>query len=223
MVLEVDERQLTNTPKVMQGSRRRGGRFMYYIQPNGYIHPAESHEGERSRYIAKGWTELRKYGVFLWLEWAVPRPLDHLFLRGGAKELPWEQVVEEGWAYLDYVAQPCGYEIDGRPCCPDQRPVKVEFPQLIARPAPPLKECPYCPRQLPEYGNALQNHIEGGHIKEVGAYSTAKMVTDIVQREQGIKPEPPKSVADYLCGRCGESFIGHMPLARHVKKEHRNA
>lgn len=223
MVLEVEDRDLTSVPQLVGGARRRGGRFMYYRQPSGYVVAAESHEAERMRHIAHGWQELRKYGVFLWDEWSLVRPLDHLFLRGGAKELPYAQLIEESYAYpiwganhnQPYVAEPCGAEIDKRPCCGGKEPARVHFPQLDTRPVPPLVQCNYCDRMGTQ--PQIENHQDAAHAKDAAPHRVAELIAKGMRGE----PQAQTSTMPYICGKCGTGFSGHMQLARHVK-EHKN-
>lgn len=220
MVLDVKDEELTATPTIVSGGRRRGGRFMYYRQANGHISSGETHENQRQRYIRAGWQPLQKYGQFLWNEWANQRPLDHLFLRDGAKELPYDQLIEEGWAWRNniYIARPCPFEIDRRSCCEGKQPMRVEFPQLAGRVLPEILTCQYCPRTGTK--EQMSDHIDVSHAKDMAPMKVAQMIGESFGKATS-REEKPASTFAYICGKCGDGFSGHMALARHVK-EHRN-
>lgn len=218
MVLEVTDEELTSTPTLVTSGNRRGGRFMYYRQPNGHIASGETHENQQQRYIRAGWQPLPKYGQFLWNEWSNQRPLDHLFLRGGAKELPYDQLIEEGWAWLDgkYIVRPCTFSINNRPCCTNE-PLRVTFPQLAGRVLPAIVPCQYCTRTGTE--KQISDHIDVSHAKDMAPMKVAQMIGESFGK--ATQKEAPSSSFAYVCGKCNAGFSSHMPLARHVK-EHNN-
>ncbi len=72
--------------------------FGYYKQPNGWVTVAVTSPMERLYYLEEGWTYLRQYGLFdMNGGYTADHPLELLFINGGAKELPLDQVIEMGF------------------------------------------------------------------------------------------------------------------------------
>ena len=193
--------------------KRGAGDFGYYRKPDGTICVDSYQRGEMMTHVEQGWLPLRKYNYFTWSHMTIHKPFDHLFRQGGAKELPIEQLIQERWAYpvwpkggghLDY------YHVDGKP---------VEFPQLAGVTLPELKSCPYC--EWKGIDRHMTIHIEGTHSKDLMPFRMATALAEANRRQS-----EPAAVAvkeytlPFICGVCGSGFNGHMPLAKHYKKEH---
>jgi len=194
----------------------RGGLHGYYLRPeNGWVEPNDFEVSALLEYAKAGWMPLRKYGTFRWDDKSIHRPYDHLFKRGGAGEMPVEQLVEQGWAYREY-------KVDGE---------VVQFPQLAGAKIPPEEDCPYCPARFP--GHQLRHHIEGAHSRLVDAVLQADAANKMRAREQAAASAEAPSAAtadtvvpapsnDYVCGRCQKGFTHPMALAKHVKEVHKS-
>ena len=148
---------------------RRGGIFMYYRTPDGWIHPASAHENDQLIYARGGWVPLPEYGTFNWKPYDVNHPYDTLFRAGGAKEMPADQVIQ-----LSYVRTPP--VVDG---------ATVKFPQMVGI-SVPLIDCPFCDRPMPTEA-ALKNHSEVMHSDKTGSREMAKAIIE------GLAPQGEKT------------------------------
>lgn len=185
----------------------RGGQYIYYRQPNGWITMGSGQKMDASNYQEGGWVPLPKYKTFVLDHVSINHPLDHLFRNGGAKELPLDQLIEEGWAYRDYY-------VDG---------VKVEYPQLAGVTLPPLEVCHHCGRTGTHA--QIRNHEEVQHQKDMAPQKMAEALGKAMkgQTTDLVVETPQPASLPYVCGRCNEGFRGHMPLARHVKEQHNDS
>ena len=107
----------------------------YYRQPNGWITVSPQTDLDQLKYIRKGWTPLPQYGVVsMTCEYDMDNPFEALFLAGGAKELPVEQVIQMGLHLKPQLLPSCGRRIDQvhkkhkASCFVNPQP--VIFPQL---------------------------------------------------------------------------------------------
>ena len=72
--------------------------YGYYRQPNGWITLSPAADLDELRYSRKGWTSLREYGrIEMSTPYGADHPFEALFMGGGAKEMPREQVIEEAF------------------------------------------------------------------------------------------------------------------------------
>ncbi len=216
MVQEVEvDTELTAEPRV---KALRGGYMMYYRQPNGHIAPASAQKMDMSNFIDRGWRPLKKYGNFLADHININRPLDHLFRKDGAKELPVSQLFEESWVYRD------DYRVDGK---------VVTFPQLAGVSVPPLETCTYCARTGSHA--QIESHLEVQHQKDLAPLKMGeqlvKAFTPLIGNPSREGPEAAEKIIQgalpgkglpYICGICGDGFKGPFPLTKHIKKEHKD-
>lgn len=187
----------------------KGGHHMYYRQPDGFITFGSAQKMDRATYEEGGWVGLPRYGVFTVDHITIQRPLRLLFEKGGAKEVPVQQLIEEGYVYRD----DAWWKWHGG---------KPDFPQLAGVTIPPLHDCPYCERRLSR--QAMAQHMEVSHARDVGAHKMAEVIGHSLRGEGTIftasAADKPEYTLPYVCGQCGQGFKGHMPLAKHVKGVH---
>lgn len=110
--------------------------FGYYRQSNGWITVSPATQLEEIAYQKQGWQPLTRYGrVEMTSEYMAEHPFEVLFMKGGAKEMPVEQVIELGFAINPPLLPGCNSRIDQfhkhhtSVCWEDARP--TVFPQLI--------------------------------------------------------------------------------------------
>ena len=110
--------------------------FGYYRQENGWITVDVTSPMERMKYMEQGQMLLTNYPTFdLCTEYSVNRPFEALFMYGGAKEMPLEQVIENAFHVKAPTVPHCGKPITDihkkhmakLGCLPYQ---KVTFPQI---------------------------------------------------------------------------------------------
>lgn len=195
----------------------KGGVSMYYREPHrGHILSASAQKMDVSNFVERGWRHLPKYGHHVADHITINHPLDELFRKGGAKELPVSQLIEENFAYPVWGdAQNEWYKVDG---------AKVEFPQLVGATVPPLEDCPFCPRRGTHA--QVENHKEVMHQKDLAPLAMGEILGKILKGEAPVNEQMQDIVQQAtafpcICGKCGEGFKGHMQLAKHIK-EHKN-
>lgn len=142
--------------------------FGYYRQPNGWITVSPNTRLERSKYIEEGWQYLEQYGSFDMTAYGVNHPLEGLFMFGGAKELPIDQVLATG-LYIDPPLVPrCRQHLTQyhrahkQDCWRDAKP--VDFPQMSDVAANLIGPfvCEFCNRKMPTQ-QALTQHQGVAH------------------------------------------------------------
>lgn len=206
----------------------KGGYMMYYVQPNGHVAPASAQKMDMSNFIDRGWRPLKRYGSYVADHVNINRPLDHLFRKGGAKELPISQLLDEGFAYPLWGAtgdQPYAFQVLA--LNPETGKTEVvgeevaEFPQLVGVTLPPLENCHHCGRRGTH--DQIEAHEEVQHQKDLAPVKMAQALGQALKGQStDLKVETKSQPFPYICGACGDGFTGHMALARHVKGEHRN-
>lgn len=129
--------------------------YGYYRQPNGWVTVSPNTRLERAKYIEEGWQYLDQYGAFDMTTYGVNHPFEGLFMFGGAKEMPVDQVLATG-LYIDPPLVPrCrrhltqhhrGHNSD---CWRGAK--RVEFPQLdgVAKDRIGPFVCEFCNRKMP--------------------------------------------------------------------------
>ena len=160
-----------------QLGRRIQPTFGYYRQPNGWITVSPITRLEKLKYVEQGWTCLDSYGTFDMTAYTVNHPLEGLFMFGGAKELPAEQVLQMG-LYIDPPLVPrCKQHLtqfhrSHRADC-WRGAQKVEFPQLADVPKELIGPfiCDFCKRKMPTV-EARQQHQSVAHTKPLGDVQT---------------------------------------------------
>lgn len=109
--------------------------FGYYRQSNGYITVAQTSPMEEMNYMKLDrCIRMPEYGSFdMTTEYAAHHPFELLFINGGAKEMPVEQVLELGFHVSAPIIPRCRQRLDqmhrghDSSCYPG---IKVTFPQL---------------------------------------------------------------------------------------------
>src|SRR3990167_4689408 len=87
--------------------------YGYYRQPNGWITVSPAAELDELHYRRKGWEPLTQYGrIEMTAEYAADHPLEALFMKGGAKELCREQIIESALHLNPPLIPACGKALD---------------------------------------------------------------------------------------------------------------
>ena len=168
--------------------------YGYYRQPNGWITVSPATELEEMAYRREGWQPLTRYGrVEMTTEYMAEHPFEVLFMKGGAKELPVEQVIEMGFTVTPPVVPACNTRIDqfhkhhGASCWEDAQP--VVFPQLEGVLIMSFA-CPICNRILPS-AKARDQHEGVAHRSEKSDIRTGQTLADaLVQGLRGVAATP---------------------------------
>ena len=164
--------------------------FGYYRQPNGWVKYAPVTRLERLRYEEQGWKCLAEYGFFDVTAYSGNHPLEGLFMFGGAKELPVEQILQMG-LYIDPPLVPrCKQHLtqfhrSHRAEC-WRGAAKVEFPQM-ADVKPELIGpfvCDFCQRKMPTAAARAQ-HQSVAHTKPLGDIQTGTSLGRAVAEAMG--------------------------------------
>ena len=179
--------------------------YGYYRQPNGWITVSVTSPMEKLAYLEEGW-QLLPYGVFdMTTGYTADHPFELLFINGGAKELPVDQVIAMGFHYKPPKIPRCRMAIDQRhkkhkpSCFPF---VPVQFPQLEGVDAREwLCNFDTCGRSVAGDGfptNAAKNQHESVmHREEKNNIRTGQVLAESLLRGFGRAPMD-KSVLDIL-------------------------
>lgn len=207
--------------------------YGYYRQPNGWITISPATDLEELKYRREGWEPLTQYGrVEMTIGYMADHPLEPLFMLGGAKELPVEQIVAMGLHLNPPLVPTCGLRLDQyhkghtAGCLVGAKP--VVFPQLESQNYPP-SQCRFCERVLPTEKARDQHegvmHKDAKSDIRTGEALAAAMVKGLKgDGAQGPSPNIPYQVTPnkpFVCGLCGEGFKGGFPLAKHIKSMHK--
>ena len=233
-----------------QSTQQGKGDYVFYRQPNGWVEaaPAGKKNDRIHVYQDLGWTHLKAYGRFdATIEYYTDHPHEVLLMRGGAAELPVEQVVALGYYRNPPLIPNCGAQLGAEhvkvagtgkhiaACFEGARP--AEFPQLagVSIEVPPM--CEFCDRDTFATAKARTQHIRVMHKDEMAAISTAREMAAGVRdaviagvsgiaAQAGTAPATTTAsavvpgLAKYACGACGEPFdklTGKDSLADHAK------
>lgn len=163
--------------------------FGYYRQPNGWITVSPITDLEQLAYIKEGWQPLSKYGaVEMTSAYMAEHPFELLFLRGGASEMPIDQVIGLGFAMNPPIVPSCGRRIDqfhklhNANCWDDAKP--VNFPQLEGLDIVSFP-CTLCSRVLPTT-KARDQHESVAHKDEKGDIRTGEVLAAAMVK--GLRP-----------------------------------
>ena len=175
--------------QIQDSIETKGGQWGYYRQPDGWIGVAITTQIERLQYMEEGWIPMPEYGlVEMTTKWATDHPLETLFINGGAKELPLEQVVEMGLHIYPPKMPNCGrrlnqyHKLHGVRCWVGARP--VQFPQLEGLDIQPFK-CRHC-KEIRATEEGLQNHETVAHKTEKGDVKMGEALAAALT--QGLRP-----------------------------------
>ena len=219
------------------------GDYCYYRQPNGWITVAEI--GKRNaamhRYQDQGWTSLlNEYGAFDFpKEYYVHHPLEVLFLRGGAHELPVAQVQALGFDRYPPKLPRCNLALGSEHTRPTGRPLHfdrcwqgaqtVTFPQLAGLTPDPVPQCEFCERDDFASKKAREQHMRVLHIDELKEIAAAREMASGMRDAMNIAvsgraaqpgvgfPVAGMAAQPFACGFCSETFAGVRSLSAHVK------
>ena len=212
------------------------GDQMFYRQPNGWITsgPIGKANSRKHAYRDQGWEPLDAYGRFDLIDYYVDHPLEVLLIRGGAEELPIEQVVALGWHLRPPTLPRCGVQLGAdhknrvnRPkhyqlCWDGAQP--AVFPQLEGQEFESPSPCEYCDRDDFATDKARSQHIRVLHRDEVKEIATAREMAKGMQEAVllGLNGGAAASkvtpgLSKYACGICGEPADTVKALGEHVK------
>ena len=197
----------------------------YYRQPNGWITASPQSDLDQLKYMRKGWEPLAQYGIVsITCEYDVDHPLEALFLAGGAKELPLEQIIAMGFHLNPPLLPSCGKRIDQThkrhkaTCFANQQP--VTFPQLDELDEIPEGfQCRFCERSPFPTEQARDQHETVMHKEEKSDIRSGQVLADHLIR--GLKGEASQEKRlPYACGLCPKSYKHAGHLKNHIEKEH---
>src|SRR3990167_8933770 len=162
----------------------------YYRQPNGWVKPAAATDLEQLQYIREGWEPLTRYGrLEMMTRYSANHPLEALFAAGGAKELPIDQIIEQGLYISPPLIPNCRQSLNQyhkghtAACWAGAKP--VHFPQLdgvdVAGPFP----CSICGNEKPTI-KARDQHELVAHKDEKGDIRTGQVLADAMLK--GLAP-----------------------------------
>ncbi|MDP2662629.1 MAG: hypothetical protein Q8R28_18075 [Dehalococcoidia bacterium] len=169
--------------------RRIAPTYGYYRQANGWVKPATNTRLERLKYIEHGWEYLGQYGAFDMSPYMASHPLDALFMFGGAKELPVDQIIEMGFHLNPPQVPTCRMHITqfhrrhSADCFRGAAP--VVFPQLADVAPERLRghSCEFCPRVMPT-AQGLFQHQQVAHSKELNNMQAGKSLATALGQGQ---------------------------------------
>ena len=175
--------------------------FGYYRQPNGWITASPITRLERVKYIERGWQHLGQYGAFDMSPYAANHPLDALFMFGGAKEMPVDQIIQMGFHLNPPLVPGCRMHLTQlhprhtANCFAGAKP--VEFPQLAGVDPVRLRahRCEFCDRVLPT-PEARKQHEQVVHKEELGHMQAGRsLATAIADGKPSVVAASPAPVA----------------------------
>jgi len=131
---------------------------------------------EKIRYIENGWECLEQYGTFDMSPYSNNHPFESLIMFGGVKELPVDQIIQNGLHLNPPVIPTCRQHITQyhrthtRSCWVNSKP--AEFPQLEGVDLTPFP-CHFCERVLPT-SQAQRQHESVAHKDDMGDIKTGE-------------------------------------------------
>ena len=197
------------SPSIFDELRQIGsGDYQYYRQPNGWIDFGQigKNRSYETHFMQSGWKPLggphaatlgtNDYGVFALEEYHLSHPHEVLFMRGGAKELPAEQVMALGYHLNPPLIPRCGLQVGAEHARASggrrqhlsvcwRGAKRVTFPQLAGKTLTPPGGCPFCHREdFPSVASRNQ-HVSVMHKSEMQQMSLADAIVKGVQAAQG--------------------------------------
>lgn len=164
--------------------------YGYYRQPNGWITVSPNTALEELKYRREGWEPLAEYGsVEMATEYMVDHPLEVLFMNGGAKELPREQIIGMALHLNPPLIPVCRMPLHQNHKRHDatcwQGAEAVEFPQLNGD-IPAGFDCRFCDRPLFPTEQARRQHEGVSHKQEKGEIRTGEtLANSLIEGLQG--------------------------------------
>lgn len=216
-------------PTIFDELRQLGsGDYQYYRQPNGWIEFGQigKQRSYETNYMRNGWKPLggpnanvlgtEDYGIFPLDEYYLDHPHELLFIRGGAKELPVEQIVALGYHLRPPRIPRCGLQVGAEHkaasgarlhlavCWKGAR--SVTFPQMAGKAAADPGACPFCHRADFATAQARNQHVRVMHKEEMGQMSLADAIVKGVQAAQGAVGTPdPATTLDREAAEAAET------------------
>ncbi len=196
---------------------QRNGRIKpshgYWRKANGEITVSVNSEMEELAYRREGWTPLFSYGFFdMSSSYTANHPFELLFMKGGAAELPVQQVIDLGFHINPPTVPNCGIGIGqghathGAGCW--RNPRVVTFPQLEGSDAHAWP-CRFCDEVRGTEAGRNNHEIvahkdERGELRS-GAVLADNLVTGLTKALQGAQqpvaaPAGGQEVLDVLVG-----------------------
>lgn len=165
--------------------RRIQPTYGYYRQRNGWIKAATTTRLERVKYIERGWQHLAAYGAFDFMPYTANHPLEGLFMFGGAKEMPVDQILQMGLYLNPPLVPTCKHHLTQyhrahtSACWVGAKP--VEFPQLAGMDPALLKgyPCEFCDRVLPTAASRKQ-HQQVAHKTEINNMQAGRSLAEAI-------------------------------------------
>lgn len=194
------------------------GDYQYYRQANGWITsgPIGKNRGREAFAVLEGWTPLGgphaqargepDYGVFDLLPYYVEAPFEVLFMRGGAREMPVEQVMALGFHLHPPLVPRCRLQVGPQHkaasgsighlpiCWRGAQP--VEFPQLAGRQFAAVPQCDFCEADRFASTKARLQHIRVMHKDELKELLLAQNIAQGVASAMGNAPAAPPEPDD---------------------------
>lgn len=207
------------------------GDYQYYRQPNGWIDFGQigKTRSYEKQYMTGGYQPLggpmaailgnADYGVFDLQPYYLQHPHEVLFQRGGAHELPAEQVIALGYHLNPPLIPRCGLQVGAEHkaasggmsrnglhlgvCWAGAQ--SAQFPQLAGRKAEEPGACPFCDRANFPAAPARTQHIRVMHRDDMREMSLADAIVRGVQIAQGpAAVQPPQSAEEVEARRLAE-------------------
>lgn len=174
--------------------------YGYYRQPDGWITASPMTDMDELKYRRGGWEPLTRYGYFeMSTDWAANHPLEALFMRGGARELSEDQIIQQG-LYMDPPLVPtCRQPLNQDhkrhvyECMANAKP--VVFPQLKHRTDLGPFACTFgCGREFPTTA-ARDQHASVMHAPEKSDERTGEsLATALTKGLSGVLAASPSVV-----------------------------
>lgn len=219
-------------PTIFQELRQIGsGDYQYYRQPNGWIAFGQigKQRSYENNFMRTGWKPLggphaavmgtNDYGVFDLDEYYLEHPHEILFIRGGARELPLDQILAHGYHLRPPLIPRCGLQVGAEHKAASggdngsrlhlavcwRGAQRVQFPQLAGRNFADPGACPFCHRD--DFASALarNQHIGVMHKTEMGQMTLADAIVKGVQAAQGAAGAPATTVIDREAAEAAEA------------------
>ena len=220
----IDDEEEDDAP---YGMFAESGFYMYYMMPNGYVtaSPVGKRRSQYNVYLSQGWKPLDDYGTFQFYPYHTDNPFENLFIRGGAKELPVQQIEEFGLHYKDIKIPRCGQTLNQKthikhepPCW--RRAKSVVFPQIEGK---NLDGPFYCEKGCSEERDfptikALKQHEDIIHKERQASSDITRGLVDGLKEALRANSgnAPSGATGTFLCGVCGAGFDDPELLVEHV-------
>ena len=158
--------------------------YGYYRKSDGWITFSPNTATARMRYMEEGWEYLHAYGAFDVTPYTIGHPFEGLFMFGGAKEMPVEQVLQTGLYIAPTPLMPvCRQHLTqyhrahNAGCWRGAK--RVEFPQLAGLAPERIGPfpCNFCDRKLPTE-QAKTQHQSVAHTQPVGNLQLGQALGD---------------------------------------------